>query len=432
MFNVVLVGAQWGDEGKGKIVDLLSSRADVVVRFQGGNNAGHTLVVDGKKIVLHLIPSGVLYNNVKCVIGNGLVVDPISLCEEIDEVKSKGFLKNDKQLLISNRAHVVFEYHKVLDSLSEKRLAGAKVGTTGRGIGPAYYDKAARTGIRMVDLLDENNFKQKVKMNLESKNHLFKKIYLEPGLDCDEMLDKYIDCASKIRKYITDTSAYINSEIKKNKKVLFEGAQGALLDIDHGTYPFVTSSNTIASSACTGSGVGPTCIDSVLGIIKAYTTRVGSGPFPTELNDKVGAYLGEKGGEFGATTGRKRRCGWLDLVLLKHSVQVNGMTDFVLTKLDVLSGVEKIKVCVAYEIDGKKTELFPADIASLEKIKPIYDELNGWSEDIAGIVNFDNLPDNAKSYIRYIENALGVKASIISTSPERNSNIVLKEIYKKV
>ncbi len=428
MPNIIVIGAQWGDEGKGKIVDLFTEEVDVVVRFQGGNNAGHTLVVDGRKTVLHLIPSGILHRGVKCIIGNGVVVDPEICLQEIDEIKAAGYLKNDRDLLISEHAHVILPYHKRIDVLREQRMGAGKIGTTGRGIGPTYEDKVARVGIRMGDLIRPELFAKRLREVLAEKNPYLEKILGGTPFGFDEIYESYVNYGKRLSCYVQDTSLYLQQVIKK-KKILFEGAQGTSLDVDYGTYPFVTSSNTISGNACAGSGVGPTAIDGVIGVSKAYTTRVGSGPFPTELNDEVGERLRKQGAEFGATTGRPRRCGWLDLVVLRHAVRVNGLTGLVLTKLDVLSGLDRLKICTGYRWKGSILKEMPSSIEVLNECEPVYQEVKGWQEPLSGIRSFKKLPVATQKYIRKIELALGVKLVMVSVGPSRDENIVLKNIF---
>ncbi len=430
MPNVVIVGAQWGDEGKGKIVDLFTERAHAVVRFQGGNNAGHTLMVGGEKTILHLIPSGILHQNVFCIIGNGVVVDPQVLLEEISDLKKRGFLKKDSQLSVSESAHLIMPYHRRLDQLREERLAKDKIGTTGRGIGPAYEDKMARKGIRFADLENESTFRSKLESVLSRRNERFVKMFDTEPFDIDHIFNDYVAMYGKLKKYITNTSLLVNRLMSKNKNILFEGAQGTSLDVDHGTYPFVTSSNTVAGGACTGSGIGPTFIDEVIGISKAYTTRVGSGPFPTELNDETGELLRKKGGEYGTTTGRPRRCGWLDLVVLKHAVRVNGLTGLVLTKLDVLSGFKTINMAYAYQLGNQRINELPAEIDLLNRIKPLYRKVKGWSDDLRGIKTYSKLPNNLKSYIKRIEDYLEVPVILLSLGPERGEDIILRNPFR--
>ncbi|NBP64909.1 MAG: adenylosuccinate synthase [Bacteroidetes bacterium] len=418
----IVVGAQWGDEGKGKIVDLLSDSVDIVARYQGGANAGHTIVIEGKKFVLHLIPSGILQNDVQCVIGNGVVIDPVALMEEIAMLEQFGISIKDR-LYISHKAHLIMPYHKMLDKARESQSSAA-IGTTGRGIGPAYIDKFSRSGIRIVDLLDRTVFEEKLRANIEEKNVLLKKIYDHEELDIDSIISEYLDFDVKIDPYIKDTTLLLNQAIADGKSILMEGAQGALLDVDHGTYPFVTSSNPTSGGACTGLGVPPTAIDSVIGVVKAYTTRVGNGPFPTELHDAMGEELRKIGAEFGATTGRPRRCGWLDGVALRYSVMINGIDNIALTKLDVLDNVKSIGICTGYEIDGKMLRSFPANVQDLTKVKPLYEFHEGWNCSLAGIKHYDDLPNAAKQYIAAIEQVAGAKVGIISLSPDRADTII--------
>ena len=418
----IVVGAQWGDEGKGKIVDLLSDSMDIVARYQGGANAGHTIVIEGKKFVLHLIPSGILQSDVKCVIGNGVVIDPVALMEEIAMLESFGISMQDR-LFISHKAHLIMPYHKMLDKARESQ-ASAAIGTTGRGIGPAYIDKFSRSGIRIVDLLDRTVFEEKLRANIEEKNTVLKKIYDQEELDINSIIGEYLDFDVKIDPYIKDTTLFLNQAIAEGKSVLMEGAQGALLDVDHGTYPFVTSSNPTSGGACTGLGVPPTKIDSVIGVVKAYTTRVGNGPFPTELHDDMGENLRKVGAEFGATTGRPRRCGWLDGVALQYSVMINGIDTIALTKLDVLDGIASIGICTGYEVDGKMLRSFPANVEDLAKVKPHYEFFEGWNSSLSGIKNYDDLPKQAQDYIAAIEKIAGAKVGIVSLSPDRADTII--------
>lgn len=428
MSTVVIVGTQWGDEGKGKIVDVLTEHADVVARYQGGNNAGHTVVINNEKYVLHLIPSGILHKGKKCIIGNGVVVDPSALIAEMDGLKEKG-INVDDNLLISKNAHVIMPYHTALDKESENKKGNKKIGTTGRGIGPSYTDKIARHGIRMMDLLSPKVLKEKLSANLVTINFLLENMYQAAPLNADTIFDLYMKYAERLSGHIADTDVIINQAIDSGQKVLFEGAQGTLLDIDHGTYPFVTSSNTIAGGACTGLGVGPTKIKRVLGITKAYTTRVGEGPFPTELKDELGESLRQRGGEFGATTGRARRCGWLDILILKHAIRINGLTGIALTKLDILDGMEKLRICVGYKYNGKLYEEFPKEIEILENCEPVYEEAEGWKESTLGVKNFDQLPVNAKKYIKKIEDMLNIKVQVISTGQKRDEIIVVRDQF---
>jgi len=426
--NIVIVGTQWGDEGKGKIVDLLAEHADIVVRFQGGNNAGHTMVVDGKQFISHLVPSGILQKK-KCIIGNGLVVDPEVLIEELDKLKTMGINPGPDELMISEKAHVIMPYHKSIDLAREKKKGDKKIGTTGRGIGPAYEDKATRRGIRFVDLIDLEVFKEKVTTILEEKNFYLKNYLFAETLDPEVIIEQYTQYAQRLAGHVTNISVVINEAIKDGKQVLFEGAQGTHLDIDHGTYPFVTSSNTIAGNACNGAGVGPKEISGVIGIVKAYTTRVGRGPFPTELFDETGDFIQEKGAEFGATTGRKRRCGWLDTVILKNAVRLNGLTGITITKLDVLGGLKSLNICTAYEFEGKVVKDFPAGLKVLAGCKPICETLPGWSEDISGIRKIEDLPENARNYLNRIEELIETPIDILSVGPGREETIVIKNPF---
>jgi adenylosuccinate synthase len=420
MANVVIVGAQWGDEGKGKIVDLLTQYADIVVRFQGGNNAGHTIVLKGEKFVVHLIPSGILYEDKKCIIGNGVVLDPAVLIEEIDEIKKRGYFKDDSQLMISEATHLILPYHRRIDIAREKIF---KIGTTGRGIGPAYEDKVVRCGIRVVDLINEKIFREKLEANLIQKNVYLTQVLKEKGFEFSEIFDEYLQYKNRLEKYVKNTSLILYEEIEKGKHVLFEGAQGALLDLDHGTYPYVTASNTVAGNACAGSGIGPTMINSVIGIAKAYTTRVGEGPFPTELFDELGEKIRQKGGEYGATTGRPRRCGWFDAVVVNHSIRVNGIREIVITKLDVLNDFDTIKICVGYRVDGKIFYHVPSNLEILKRAEPVYEELRGWKTEIKGVRNFKGLPTNAKRYLKRIGKLIGTKITMISVGSERDETV---------
>jgi len=424
--SLVVVGSQWGDEGKGKIIDFLAEKADVVVRYSGGNNAGHTVVVGEEEYKLHLIPSGILYGDTPCIISAGVVVDPEVLLSEIKYLNERGI--GTDNLMIDERAHVIFPYHKSLDILSEQRRGSEDIGTTRRGIGPCYRDKTDRMGIRICDMLSDS-FKEKLEGNVAFQNKLIRAVYDSDGFDFQEMYDKYIGYAEQIRKYVSDTSITVFDAIKNGKKVLFEGAQGTLLDLDYGTYPYVTSSNPVAGGVCTGTGVGPTMINDVVGVVKAYTTRVGKGPFPTELFDEDGERMRTVGHEFGTTTGRSRRCGWFDAVILRYAVRINGLTSMALTKLDVMSGFEKIKVCVGYRKGDTVLTEFPASIEELAKCEPVFEELDGWNEDITSVKNFDELPENAKKYVSRIEELCGVKASIVAVGPKRDQTMVLKELY---
>ncbi|MDR2587156.1 MAG: adenylosuccinate synthase [Coriobacteriales bacterium] len=421
MPGIVLVGAQWGDEGKGKITDLIAHDFDFVVRFQGGNNAGHTVIHGDKKLALHLIPSGIMYPSVTPLIGNGCVIDPRVLIEEMDMLEGEGF--STERLLISGNAHLIMPYHLALDHESERRLGVNEIGTTKRGIGPAYQDKATRSGIRVQDLLDEHILRLKVQTALVEKNDLLTKIYGAEPFDAETICTDYLRYAQRLTPHITESSQLLNEALHEGKWVLFEGAQGTLLDIDHGTYPFVTSSSCTAGGAVIGSGVGPTTINKVLGIAKAYITRVGSGPFPTELSDEIGAKLGNVGSEFGTTTGRARRCGWYDAVIVKYAAQVNGLTDLCITKLDVLSCLETIKVCVAYEHEGRRYTTVPGSQSAFHHATPIYEELPGWQTDITGCRTFEELPRQARDYIEYIEELSGVQVSLIAVGPDRRQTI---------
>ena len=427
MSNVVIVGAQWGDEGKGKIVDLFTSWADVVVRFQGGANAGHTLVVGGVKTVLHLVPSGVLHPGKKCIIGNGVVVDPEALMDEIDLLKSKGLLADPTQLVVSDNAHVILPYHKRIDAGREKKDA---IGTTGRGIGPCYEDKVARRGIRVRDLLNPPILKAKLSARLVEANGQIAALGGEP-LGLDPLLDQVLKLGERMQPYVGDASERLSHELVRGRAVLFEGAQGTLLDIDHGTYPYVTSSNTVAGNAAVGAGLGPTCIDEVIGITKAYTTRVGNGPLPTELNDATGERLRSVGAEFGATTGRPRRCGWLDALVLRYAARVNGLSGLAVTKLDVLTGFEKILVAVAYRLsNGKTASEFPSDPELLAGAQPVYEELPGWKEPLADLREYAELPANARRYVERVEQLVGVETIAVSVGAERAQTIVRKNPFR--
>lgn len=426
MAGYVVVGTQWGDEGKGKIIDVLAHKADYVVRFQGGNNAGHTVVVNGEKFILHLLPSGMLHGNGKCIIGPGVVIDPKVLLEELKTLEEKG-VKTD-HLYISDRAHLIMPYHIKLDEAKEKARGIHKIGTTKRGIGPCYSDKIARCGIRVVDLLDMEVFAEKLKMNLDEKNELLEKIYNDSILDYNEILNNYIEYSAKLRDRIIDSVPEINNALDEGKFILFEGAQAMMLDINYGTYPYVTSSSPTTGGVTTGVGIAPNKIDKMIGVMKAYTTRVGEGPFVTELNNEIGERLREIGGEYGSTTGRPRRCGWLDAVVGKFAVDINGLTDVVITKIDVLSGLKTLKIAVAYDIDGVMYYAPPASIEKTAKAKPVYEELPGWEEDISGIKNYDDLPENCKKYVKRMEELVGTKISMISVGPDRSQNIFLNEI----
>lgn len=416
----VIVGSQWGDEGKGKIVDHLSENVDIVARYQGGANAGHTVVIGDREYILHLIPSGIFNENVTCVIGNGVVVDPAALLEEIEMLHSFG-LDIKGRLLISHNAHLIMPYHKLLDKLREEN--NSKIGTTGRGIGPAYIDKFTRTGIRIVDLLDRDVLCKKIKSNLAEKNKVLKQIYGEDELNVDAIIEQYREFDKQIDAYVTDTSFYLNNALAEGKIVLAEGAQGALLDIDHGTYPYVTSSNPTSGGACTGLGIPPTAITGITGIVKAYTTRVGNGPFPTELSGKEGEMLRKWGNEFGATTGRPRRCGWFDAMLVKYSARVNGIQDMAITKLDVLSNLSDIPVCTGYRLNGKVLKTFPTDEKRLNNLEPIYETLPGWKQTLTEITQYSDLPEGAKQYITRLEELTGIPARTISVGARRDQTV---------
>ena len=429
MANVVIVGTQWGDEGKGKIVDLLAEHAHMVVRFQGGNNAGHTMVVGGEQFICHLIPSGILQDKT-CIIGNGVVVDPAVLLEEIDHLSSRGISIGEHRLMISERAHLIMPYHQSVDHAREQFKGDKKIGTTGRGIGPAYEDKATRRGIRFVDLLDPEVFSEKVNTLLDEKNFYLKNYLSAETLDAREIIDRYREYAQRLAPHVANVSVIINEAIQSGQHVMFEGAQGTHLDIDHGTYPFVTSSNTLAGNACCGSGVGPNQIDEVIGIVKAYTTRVGAGPFPSELFDDIGDQIQEKGAEFGATTGRRRRCGWLDTVILRNSVRLNGLTGVAITKLDVLDGLESVKICTGYKYQDKLITNFPASLDVLAGCKPVYETLPGWTEDISNIRKLEDFPPNARIYLNRISELIETDIQIVSVGPDRDQTIVSKHPYR--
>jgi len=426
MPGIVIVGAQWGDEGKGKATDLLGSRVDYVVKFNGGNNAGHTVVIGDQKFALHLLPSGILTPGVIPVIGNGVVVDIGVLFHELDELLERGV--DPSKLLISNAAHVIAPYARTLDQVSERFLGKRKIGTTGRGIGPAYADKINRLGIRIGDLFDEAVLRDKVEGALAAKNHLLVKVYNRRAIEVDEVVDELLSYRERLAPMVADTSLILNQALDAGKNVLFEGGQATMLDVDHGTYPFVTSSNATAGGACTGSGVGPTKIDSVIGIVKAYTTRVGEGPFPTELTDKWGERLRDVGHEFGTTTGRPRRCGWYDAVIARYASRVNGLTDFVLTKLDVLTGLDEIPVCVAYDVNGKRFDELPQDQADFAAAVPIYETFPGWTEDISKVKSFEQLPQAAQDYVKALEDISGCRMSAIGVGPERDQILVRHDL----
>ena len=417
MANIVVFGSQWGDEGKGKIVDMLAEKADAIVRFQGGNNAGHTLVVDGEQCILHLIPSGVLHPGKKCLIGNGVVLDPVVFCEELDKLGAKGIDVSAGRIMISKKTHVIMPYHRLIDGARESVKSDAKkIGTTGRGIGPCYEDKMHRCGIRAGDFADLGLLREKIERALEEKNILFEHLYGVDPVDADAVYNEVIPYAERLAPYLGDVSSAIQ---EANGSILFEGAQGTHLDIDHGTYPFVTSSNTVTANAASGSGCSPRDLERIIAIVKAYTTRVGGGPFATELDDADGKYLQTNGHEFGATTGRKRRCGWLDLVVLRESVRLNGPTELAITKLDVLSGLKDINLCVAYEYKGEQIAYPPQEQNGMAYVKPVYESMPGWDEDITGARSWDDLPENAVAYLKRIEEVTGVKVGIVSVGPDR-------------
>ncbi len=425
MSIAIIVGAQWGDEGKGKIVDVLTEKADLVARYQGGHNAGHTVVIKDKKYVLHLIPSGILHKNTTCIIGNGVVVEPSALIHEINGLRKRGIKVSDN-LLISTNAHLIMPYHIALDRAGEVKRGKKNIGTTGRGIGPTYVDKMARSGIRVGDLLTPDLFREKLRENLKPVNFMLKQYYGASAFSASRIFDDYMAHARILKKHIADTTVVLNNAVSRKKNILLEGAQGTLLDVDHGTYPFVTSSSAIAGGACTGLGIGPARISAVLGIVKAYTTRVGSGPFPTELFDATGEMLRSHGGEFGATTGRPRRCGWLDTVILRHAAMVNGLTGTVITKLDILDNLDTIKICSAYKYRGKLFRDMPKEINVFEKCTPVYEELRGWRQSTLGIRTFRQLPRKAQDYIKRIEELVGVKTAMISTGQKRDELITLQ------
>jgi len=416
MSNIVIIGAQWGDEGKGKVIDVYSRKVDMIARYQGGNNAGHTVVIGKDRFILHLIPSGILHKGKMCVIGNGVVVDPKALLEEIKMLQSRG-IDVDGRLFVSEEAHIILPYHWKLDGIKEEKKG--RIGTTKKGIGPCYADKVARNGIRAVDLLNRDVLRQKLQSNLDEKNAIFSKIYGVEGFGFDALYKEYLGYGERIKKYICNTTVLLNGAIKKRKKILFEGAQGTLLDVDHGTYPFVTSSNSTAGGASTGTGVGPNKIDKVIGVVKAYTTRVGEGPFPTEFGPDLMERIRQKGKEFGATTGRPRRCGWFDSVVVGHAVMVNGIDEIVITKLDVLDDLETIKICISYKYNGGVHKHFPADMQAQAGAEPVYEELPGWKADTTGITTYSKLPKNAKNYLKRIQYILNTKIVLISVGSDR-------------
>ena len=428
MSALIVLGAQWGDEGKGKMTDYLAESAEVVVRYQGGNNAGHTVEVGDKKYKLHLIPSGILHDDKLNVIGNGVVIDPKALIGEFDYLESEGVKVTPEKLVISDRAHVIMPYHRVLDKLKEKARGKNDIGTTGKGIGPCYTDKFERCGIRICDLMHKDVFEEKLRENLEAKNAYITKVLGGEALNFDEIFNEYLKYADRLRAYVQDTSVTVYKEIKADKNVLFEGAQGMLLDIDYGTYPYVTSSNTTAGGVANGVGIGPSMITNVVGVAKAYTTRVGKGPFPTELEDETGEWIREKGFEYGTTTGRSRRCGWLDTVILNTTVRVSGLTSLVVTKIDTLAGLEKVKICTGYKFNGEIIDYFPASLEDLAKCEPIYEEFDGWDESVAQATTYEELPLNARKYIERIEELTDTRVSIVSVGPKRNQTIRVKDL----
>jgi adenylosuccinate synthase len=427
--NVVVVGTQWGDEGKGKIVDLLTDQARLVVRYQGGNNAGHTLVVAGEKYIFHLIPSGILHAGTQCLIGNGVVLDPEVFLWEIDKLISRGYAVGPENLRVSERTQVIMPYHKRLDVARERAKGAGKIGTTGRGIGPCYEDKVARRGIRVADLLDADALKAKLAEILPEKNFFLEKFLGDQPFTLEEILQPYLEMGNRLRPLVVNVSVLLEQAIREGKNILFEGAQGTHLDIDHGTYPFVTSSNPIAGGACTGAGIGPGQLHHVVGIVKAYTTRVGGGPFPTECLDEVGDHLVECGVEFGSTTGRRRRCGWLDAVVLREAARLNGLTGLAITKLDVLTSLNPVRICVAYEVDGKARDTMPGTIKELELCRPIFEEMPGWTEDIRGARRLEDLPAATRNYLKRVEELVRVPIQIISVGPDREETIILQNPF---
>lgn len=427
MASVIIVGTQWGDEGKGKIVDYLANKAQYVVRSQGGSNAGHTVVVDNIKYKLRLLPSGILHKDKVCIIGNGVVIEPKVFLSEIDGLIERKV--NMSNLKISNRAHVLMPYHKILDELQEEDLGENKLGTTKNGIGPCYMDKASRLGIRIVDLMNKEVFAKKLKFNVELKNKLLKKLYNHEGINYEELLKEYLEYAERLRPYVADTTTILNKAIKEKKNILFEGAQATMLDLDHGTYPFVTSSYPAAGGACTGSGVGPRKIDNVIGVVKAYSTRVGEGPFPSELFDDVGQFIRDKGGEYGTVTGRARRCGWLDACVIKYASYINGLDSIAITRLDILDELEKLKICVAYKYNGEILEDYPADLDILSKVEPVYEEFDGWKTSTTNIREYDKLPENAKKYLKRLSEVIDTEISIVSVGAGRDETIIIKDIF---
>ncbi len=430
MANIIIIGTQWGDEGKGKVVDLLTEKADCVVRFQGGNNAGHTLVVNNQKHIFHLIPSGILHPGKMCLIGNGVVVDPAVLIHEMDRLQEHGLTVTPENLVVSSHAHVIMPYHRALDAAREKRKGRTKIGTTGRGIGPCYEDKVGRNGIRIHDLLDRGAFTEKLRHNLEEKNFLLQHFFEEPPLDAAAIEDEYLTYGARLAPYVSNVSELLHRMDREGRNLLFEGAQGTHLDIDHGTYPFVTSSNTVSGNACCGAGIGPTRIHQVFGVVKAYTTRVGCGPFPTELLGDIGIRIREIGGEFGATTGRPRRCGWLDMVVVNTSIRLNGLAGLVVTKLDVLTGIPLLKIATAYRCGSDRRGTLPPEPSALEACQPIFEELPGWEEDIRKVRRFADLPTNTRNYLRALEDLAGIPLAVISVGPGREETIILHHPFE--
>jgi len=424
---IVVIGTQWGDEGKGKIVDFLAEKADVVVRYQGGNNAGHTVVVNGTEFKLHLLPSGILYSGKTCVVGNGVVIDPAVMLKEIKAMQDRGI--DTSGLKVSNRAHVIMPYHRLLDEVEEESRGDRKIGTTKRGIGPCYMDKNSRSGIRVVDLMDEEEFCSKLEYNLEAKNHLLKAIYDVEGFDFEQVKQEYLEYARQLKPYVTDTAAVLHKAIKDEQKVLFEGAQATLLDLDHGTYPYVTSSHPIAGGACIGAGVGPTKITKVVGVVKAYTTRVGEGPFPTELNDETGQAIRERGHEYGTTTGRPRRCGWQDACIVRYAGYVSGIDSMAITRLDILDGLETLKICTGYKYKGQLLHEFPASLKVLSEVEPVYEQLPGWSESTTNVRSYQDLPLNARRYIERLSEVTGIAIGIVSVGPGREQTIIIEDMF---
>ncbi|AAO03613.1 adenylosuccinate synthase [Staphylococcus epidermidis] len=427
MSSIVVVGTQWGDEGKGKITDFLAEQADVIARFSGGNNAGHTIQFGGETYKLHLVPSGIFYKDKLAVIGNGVVVDPVALLKELDGLNERGISTDN--LRISNRAQVILPYHLAQDEYEERRRGDNKIGTTKKGIGPAYVDKAQRIGIRMADLLEKETFERRLKENIEYKNACFKGMFNETCPTFDEIFDEYYAAGQRLKDYVTDTAKILDDANVADEKVLFEGAQGVMLDIDHGTYPFVTSSNPVAGNVTVGTGVGPTSVSKVIGVCKSYTSRVGDGPFPTELFDEDGHHIREVGREYGTTTGRPRRVGWFDSVVLRHSRRVSGITDLSINSIDVLTGLDTVKICTAYELDGEKITEYPANLDQLRRCKPIFEELPGWTEDITGCRSLDELPENARNYLERISELCGVHISIFSVGPDREQTNLLEQLW---